>query len=65
VLSAELRQRIVSATPLHRLSTVADVANTARWLASPAAGYITGSSHDDRAVERSSRLVDAERARLK
>ncbi|HVC85013.1 MAG TPA: glucose 1-dehydrogenase [Solirubrobacteraceae bacterium] len=42
VLNAELRQHIVSATPLHRLATVADVANTARWLASPAAGYITG-----------------------
>ncbi len=42
VLNAELRQRIVSATPLRRLSTVADVANTARWLASPAASYITG-----------------------
>ena len=36
------RRRIVMATPLHRLSTVADVANTARWLASPAASYITG-----------------------
>jgi 7-alpha-hydroxysteroid dehydrogenase len=42
VLSDEVRRRIVAATPLHRLSTVADVANTARWLASPAAGYITG-----------------------
>jgi 7-alpha-hydroxysteroid dehydrogenase len=42
VLNEEIRQRIISATPLHRLSTVADVANTARWLASPAAGYVTG-----------------------
>jgi 7-alpha-hydroxysteroid dehydrogenase len=42
VLSDELRQRIVAATPLRRLSTVADVANTARWLASPAASYVTG-----------------------
>jgi 7-alpha-hydroxysteroid dehydrogenase len=42
VLNDELRQRIVSATPLRRLSTVADVANTARWLASPAASYLTG-----------------------
>jgi 7-alpha-hydroxysteroid dehydrogenase len=42
VLNDELRRRIVAATPLHRLSTVADVANTARWLASPAASYITG-----------------------
>ena len=29
-------------TPEARLSTVADVANTARWLASPAASYVTG-----------------------
>ena len=42
VLNDELRRRIVSATPLRRLSTVADVANTARWLASPAASYVTG-----------------------
>ena len=42
VLNDELRRRIVSATPLHRLSTVADIANTARWLASPAASYVTG-----------------------
>lgn len=42
VLNDELRRRIVSATPLHRLATVADVANTARWLASPAASYVTG-----------------------
>ena len=35
-------QRIISATPLRRLSTVADIANTARWLASPAASYLTG-----------------------
>src|ERR1017187_2223583 len=42
VLTGELRARIVSATPLHRLSTVADVANAARWLSSPAASYITG-----------------------
>jgi 7-alpha-hydroxysteroid dehydrogenase len=42
VLTDELRARIVSAPPLHRLGTVADVANTARWLASPAANYITG-----------------------
>ena len=41
-LTDELRTRIVSATPLHRLSTVADVANAARWLASPAASYVTG-----------------------
>ncbi|MGD0606540.1 MAG: SDR family oxidoreductase [Streptosporangiaceae bacterium] len=42
VLTGELRARIISATPLHRLATVADVASTARWLASPAASYLTG-----------------------
>jgi 7-alpha-hydroxysteroid dehydrogenase len=42
VLKDEVRQLIVAATPLRRLSTVADIANTARWLASPAAGYLTG-----------------------
>ena len=42
VLTDELRARIVAATPLHRLATVADVANAARWLASPAASYVTG-----------------------
>ncbi len=42
VLTDELRAQIVSVTPLHRLATVADVANTARWLASPAASYVTG-----------------------
>ena len=42
VLNDEVRQRIITATPLRRLCTVVDVANTARWLASPAAGYITG-----------------------
>src|ERR1700691_2715187 len=36
VLTDELRARIVSATPLHRLATVADVASNARGLASPA-----------------------------
>ncbi len=41
-LTGELRTRILSATPLHRLATVADVASTARWLASPAASYVTG-----------------------
>lgn len=42
VLNDELRRRIVSATPLRRLSTVADVANTTIWLASPAASNVTG-----------------------
>ncbi len=41
-LTGELRARIAAATPLHRLATVADVASTARWLASPAASYVTG-----------------------
>jgi 7-alpha-hydroxysteroid dehydrogenase len=41
VLTGELRAQIVAATPLHRLATIADVASTARWLAS-AASYITG-----------------------
>ena len=41
-LTDELRAQIVAATPLHRLATIADVASTARWLASPAASYITG-----------------------
>lgn len=42
VLDDDMRQRIISATPLRRLITVADVANTARWLASPAASSISG-----------------------
>jgi len=42
VLTDELRAQIISATPLRRLSTVADVANAARWLVSPAASYVTG-----------------------
>jgi 7-alpha-hydroxysteroid dehydrogenase len=42
ILTDELRAQIVAATPLHRLATIADVANTARWLASPAASYLTG-----------------------
>ena len=42
VLDEELRARVISATPLRRLTTVADVANAARWLASPASGNVTG-----------------------
>ena len=38
---ATLRETAL-ATPLRRLASVADVANAARWLASPAASYITG-----------------------
>jgi 7-alpha-hydroxysteroid dehydrogenase len=36
------RRETALATPLQRLASVADVANAARWLASPAASYITG-----------------------
>ena len=42
VLTGDLRAQMISAIPLRRLATVADVASTARWLASPAASYITG-----------------------
>ena len=42
VLDEELRARVISATPLRRLTTVADVANAARWLASSASGNVTG-----------------------
>ncbi|HEY1479430.1 MAG TPA: SDR family oxidoreductase [Gaiellales bacterium] len=42
VLGDDLRADVVSATPLRRLTTVADVAATARFLASPAAGNISG-----------------------
>lgn len=42
VLDEGMRRQILSATPLRRLASVADVANTARWLASPAASYVTG-----------------------
>jgi len=41
-LDAPARQRIVEATPLHRLATVDDIARVAVWLASPASSYITG-----------------------
>lgn len=42
VLDDDLRSRIRSVTPLRRLTTVADIANAAIWLASAAAGNITG-----------------------
>jgi 7-alpha-hydroxysteroid dehydrogenase len=42
VLGDDVRARVIAATPLRRLTTVADVANAARWLASPAAGNVTG-----------------------
>jgi 7-alpha-hydroxysteroid dehydrogenase len=41
-LDEELRRRVEAATPLGRLASVQDVALTVRWLASPAAAYITG-----------------------
>jgi 7-alpha-hydroxysteroid dehydrogenase len=41
-LEEPARQHILDATPLHRLATVEDVANTAIWLASPDSSYITG-----------------------
>jgi 7-alpha-hydroxysteroid dehydrogenase len=40
-LSDEDRARLVAATPLQRLATVQDVADATRWLASPAASFIT------------------------
>jgi 7-alpha-hydroxysteroid dehydrogenase len=42
VLEPAQEQQISAATPLRRLASSADVAYTARWLASPAASYITG-----------------------
>jgi 7-alpha-hydroxysteroid dehydrogenase len=42
VLDETMRRRIVEVTPLRRLASTTDVANAALWLASPAAGYITG-----------------------
>jgi 7-alpha-hydroxysteroid dehydrogenase len=42
VLDEQLRRRVEAATPLRRLASVEDVALTVRWLASPAAEYITG-----------------------
>jgi 7-alpha-hydroxysteroid dehydrogenase len=41
-LTNQIRSGVVAATPLHRLGTVEDVAAAAVWLASPAAGYMTG-----------------------
>jgi 2-amino-4-hydroxy-6-hydroxymethyldihydropteridine diphosphokinase len=40
--SAPWRQRVVQETPLQRWGTPEDVAAATRWLASPAAGYLTG-----------------------
>jgi 7-alpha-hydroxysteroid dehydrogenase len=33
---------VTAATPLHRLASVDDIAAAAVWLASPAAGFVTG-----------------------
>ena len=41
-LDEQTRQHILDETPLHRLATVEDVADTATWLASPRSSYITG-----------------------
>jgi 7-alpha-hydroxysteroid dehydrogenase len=41
-LDGELRSRVEAATPLRRLASTEDVALTVRWLASPAADYLTG-----------------------
>ena len=40
--SASWQQRVLRETPLERWGTPEDVAAAARWLASPAAAYITG-----------------------
>ncbi|MFL5343051.1 MAG: SDR family oxidoreductase [Gemmataceae bacterium] len=40
--SATWQQRVLRETPLRRWGTPEDVAAAARWLASPAANYITG-----------------------
>lgn len=41
-LSEEQRQHLQSQIPLERLGSVADIAFTVAFLASPQAGYITG-----------------------
>jgi 7-alpha-hydroxysteroid dehydrogenase len=41
-LDAKTRRQIETATPLHRLASVEDIANAAAWLASPRANFITG-----------------------
>lgn len=42
----EARKQLMKTIPMGRLSTPADVANTALWLASDEAGFITGSAID-------------------
>jgi 7-alpha-hydroxysteroid dehydrogenase len=41
-LTDEVRAQVTAATPLHRLASVDDIAAAAVWLASPAAGFVTG-----------------------
>lgn len=41
-LDAKTRRQIETATPLHRLASVDDIANAAAWLASTQASYVTG-----------------------
>ena len=41
-LTDELRGQVTAATPLRRLASVDDIAAAAVWLASPAAGFVTG-----------------------
>jgi 7-alpha-hydroxysteroid dehydrogenase len=41
-LTGEIRAQVTAATPLHRLASVDDIAAAAVWLASPAAGFVTG-----------------------
>jgi 7-alpha-hydroxysteroid dehydrogenase len=41
-LTDEVRGQVTAATPLHRLASVDDIAAAAVWLASPAAGVVTG-----------------------
>jgi len=41
-LTEEVRAQVTAATPLRRLASVDDIAAAAVWLASPAAGFVTG-----------------------
>jgi NAD(P)-dependent dehydrogenase (short-subunit alcohol dehydrogenase family) len=46
--SAEQLQKMISAVPLGRMGTVEEIAEAVVWLASPAAGYVTGCLLDAR-----------------
>ena len=46
--SAEQLQKMISAVPLGRMGTVEEIAEAIVWLASPAAGYVTGCLLDAR-----------------